>query len=103
MGLLTARIGHVVSSSAPIRLAGYAALAGAGVIAAEYAWGEDFGTRQSTPSWHNHVVAGVGAATGLAMWMNSSAAAKPAVIIAGGAALGAYLVAPMLRRALAEQ
>ena len=105
MGLVTARIGHTMSSSTPIRLAGHAALAGAGVVAAQYAWGQDFGERQPTPTWHNHVVMGAGALVAGGVWVTGSSPstnARAAGIILGGSALGAYLVAPMVRRALAD-
>ena len=101
MGLVTARIGHLVSNSVPLRTAGIAAVAGGGVLAAQYAWGEDFGTRQTEPSWQNHLVAGAGLLVGAGMWMGNAPAARIVPII-GGAALGAFLVAPMARRAIAE-
>ena len=105
MGLMTARVGHTLSNSMPLRLASYATLAGAGVVSAQYAWGEDFSRRQSAPTWQNHVVMGAGALVAGGTWVTGatpSTNARAAGLILGGSALGAYLVAPMVRRAVAD-
>lgn len=105
MGLVAARMGHVVSNSAALRTAGHATLAGAGVVAVQYAWGEDFSQRQSSPTWQNHLVMGAGALVAGATWVSGASPAtnaRAAGMILGGSALGAYLVAPMVRRALAD-
>jgi hypothetical protein len=116
MGLMLARIGHTLSSPGVRALAGFAAgatIATGVVMSDQYAYGTDFSTGQSHPEGINHVIGAGGAAVGLAgmigygMWAsdNSMPAKGGVMMYAGfgvGAAAGAYLLAPVLRRWSAE-
>lgn len=116
MGLMMARVGHALG--APGMRAAYGATAGLAlgtgvVMADQYAYGADFSKGQTKPEGVNHVIGIGGAAIGLAgmigygMWASdNSLPAKGGVMMwAGlgvGAAAGAYLLAPVLRRWNAE-
>jgi hypothetical protein len=114
---MLARVGHALSGPGFKTAVGLpAGLAiGTSVVAADqYAYGADFSTGQDRPETINHVVGAGGAAIGLAgmigtaFWAMdySERHAKPGVMMSAGfgvgAAAGAYLLAPVLRRWSAE-
>ena len=116
MGLMLARVGHAMSGPAVKTVAGLTAglAVGTGVVMADqYAYGADFGKGQDRPETINHVI-GIGGAVGGIIGMisygcwasDNSVPAKGGVMLAAGlgvgAAAGAYLVAPVLRRWNAE-
>jgi hypothetical protein len=117
MGLMLARVGHAMSGPGVKTIAGLTAglALGTGVVMADqYAYGADFSHGQSKPEGINHVVGAGGAAIGLAGMIGTACwamdyterHAKPGVMLSAGfgvgAAAGAYLLAPVLRRWSAE-
>jgi hypothetical protein len=117
MGLMLARVGHALEGPAFKTALGLSAglAIGTGVVMADqYAYGSDFTKGQSRPEVINHVVGAGGAAIGIAGMIGtacwamdySERHAKPGVMMSAGfgvgAAAGAYLLAPVLRRWNAE-
>lgn len=117
MGLMLARAGHALSGAGFKTAVGLTAglAVGTGVVAADqYAYGADFSKGQDRPEAINHVIGAGGAGIGLAGMIGTAIwaadyterRAKPGVMLSAGfgvgAAAGAYLLAPVLRRWSAE-
>lgn len=112
MGLMVARVGHAMSGTAVrggLAFAGAAAASTGLVLAGQYAYGDSFSTPQDRPTSWNHAIGGGGAGLGgigmLGAWLAAEEMTPGIALwaaVGAGAATGAYLVAPVLRRLASE-